>query len=85
MWRSRRPTSTTFLISGGNFVPACLDQVTWWFIANLSNAGGSVVFGTGQFASATGTFRVSASVTVSSRIAAAKAATAARTRARYST
>jgi hypothetical protein len=53
----------TFLVSGGQYKVASLNNVTCRFIANLSNAQGSIVSGTGQFASATGTFRVSASIT----------------------
>jgi hypothetical protein len=42
---------------------ASLNPVTCRFIANLSRAQGSILSETGMFASATGTFRVDASIT----------------------
>ena len=58
------PTGTFNLqITGGRFTVASLNPANCKFIANISNAKGSIASGTGQFASATGTFNVSASLT----------------------
>jgi hypothetical protein len=58
------PTGTfNFAVTGGRFTVASLNQTTCKFIANISNAKGTIASGTGVFASATGTFRVGASIT----------------------
>ena len=52
-----------FQITGGRFTVASLNPNNCKFIANISNAKGSIASGTGVFATATGTFKVSASET----------------------
>ena len=58
------PTGTfEVLITGGRFQVASLNPNNCKFIANVINAKGTLNSGTGQFATATGTFKVNASIT----------------------
>ena len=58
------PTGTfEVLITGGRFQVASLNPNNCKFIANVINAKGTLNSGTGQFATATGNFKVNASIT----------------------
>ena len=58
------PTGTfQVAVTGGRFEVANLNPVTCKFIANVIRARGTLSHGTGQFATATGSFRIDATIT----------------------